>query len=267
MAQVNIRSMEKWGGRVKLVVFDLDGTLAPSKSHIDSIMAKLLSQLLTVAKVAVISGGRYSQFQEQFLSRLTIASNLKHNLFLFPTTATSFFRYRVGWRKVYAHNLTLREKQKIKRAFHEVFGANNYSQPTHHYGQIIEDRDTQITFSALGQKAPVSAKEKWNKKYNSLRLVLRRELQKLLPEFEVRSGGLTSIDVTKKGIDKTYGIRQIEKHLKIPRSVMLFVGDAIYIGGNDYAAVKTGVRYLKVDSPKETKKFIQAFVSLAKSRS
>ena len=47
----------------RLIVFDLDGTLAPSKSSLDAEMAALLNKLLGFIKVAVISGaiGRNSK--------------------------------------------------------------------------------------------------------------------------------------------------------------------------------------------------------------
>lgn len=149
-------------------------------------------------------------------------------------------------------------KKKITNAFWRVFQAVRYEHPVKTYGgDVIEDRGTQITFSALGQKAPIPPKEAWNKKYNRLRLRIARLLQKKLPEFHVRVGGLTSIDVTAKGINKAYGIRQIEKTLGVKREDMLFVGDAIFPGGNDYAVVRTGVDYVKVSGPEETKKVIR----------
>jgi hydroxymethylpyrimidine pyrophosphatase-like HAD family hydrolase len=116
---------------------------------------------------------------------------------------------------------------------------------------VIEDRGSQITFSALGQEAPVKAKAAWNKKSDTRR-ALMKIIQKELPQFEVRRGGLTSIDVTQKGIDKAYGVRQIEKVLKISMKDMVFIGDALYSGGNDAAAKKTGVQTIAVNEPKDT---------------
>ncbi|HYM65330.1 MAG TPA: HAD hydrolase family protein, partial [Candidatus Sulfotelmatobacter sp.] len=104
-------------------------------------------------------------------------------------------------------------------------------------------------------------KEDWNKKYDKLRQQMRGILQKLLPEFEVRAGGLTSIDVTRKGIDKAYGVRQIAQHLGVKIEDMLFVGDAIFPGGNDYAALQTGIDYVKVKDPTETKELIKTLIS------
>ena len=98
-----------------LIVFDLDGTLTPSKSNMESDMACMLTALLAQKKVAVIGGGKYSQFKKQLVSRLRVAPELLNNLFLFPTVGTSFYRHHHGWRPVYEKSFPLREKEKIKR--------------------------------------------------------------------------------------------------------------------------------------------------------
>ncbi len=235
-----------------LIVFDLDGTLTESKAPLKPDMARALAALLAQKKVAIIGGGSYEQFQNQFVGHFSCAPALFENLFLFPTTSTSFYRYRHrGWKKVYRKVLSVAEKKKTMRTFANAFAATGYVQPKKVWGTVIEDRGTQITFSALGQKAPVKAKAMWNKK-NDVRAALMKIMKKELPQFEVRSGGLTSIDVTKKGIDKAYGVRQIEKVLKIPIKNMVFIGDALYPGGNDAAAKKTGVQTIAVKGPRDT---------------
>lgn len=250
----------------ELIVFDMDGTLTPSKARMTSVMSALLRRLLRVKKVAVIGGGKYALFRRQFVNRIKFRGEELKNLFLFPTSSTSFYRYeRGGWRNVYSYVLSLAEKKKILRAFAEVFRDLNYGKPKKTYGVILEDRDTQITFSALGQTAPVRLKEDWNRRHNSLRLCLARLLQKKLPHFNVRVGGLTSIDVTEKGIDKAYGIRQIEKYLRVPRRKMLFVGDAIFPGGNDYAVVRAGVDYVKVSGPADTARLTRFLIKRSRA--
>ncbi len=256
--------MKKEFQNKKLIVFDLDGTLTESKSVMDSGMAKLLAKLLEEKRVAVIGGGKFGQFKNQFTSRLECLPAGLKNLFLFPTNSTSFYRFERGrWKKIYEFRLKSSEVNKISKAFQETFKKFGYQHPERNYGPIIENRGTQITFSALGQeivsrlgRRGLKLKEKWHRENNKLRLRMAAFLQKLLPEFEVRVGGLTSIDVTKKGIDKAYGVRQISKHLRIPIKDMLFVGDALFPGGNDYAARRTGVDCLEVSGPTETKKFI-----------
>jgi HAD superfamily hydrolase (TIGR01484 family) len=251
----------------EVIVFDLDGTIAPSKSSMDSEMAKLLTRLLEVKHVAIISGGEFKQFKIQLLGALKGQKINYKNFHLFPTCSSIFYRYQNGkWHEVYAHVLTGVQITKIRNAFKQAYKEIGYKDPKKVYGQVIENRRTQVTFSALGQKVVhflgkrgVAMKEEWKKK-NDVRPKMAKILQKLLPDLEVRIGGATSIDVTKKGVDKAYGVRQINKHLKIPISKMLFVGDAIFPGGNDYAALKSGIDYVAVKDPEETKKLIKKLI-------
>jgi phosphomannomutase len=245
----------------KLVVFDIDGTLTPSKAVADREMISLLLRLLERRMVAVIGGGKYALFKEQLIDRMPRRDARLDRLFLFPTSSTAFYRFsRGGWRCVYEHVLSRADKKKIEDAFERVLEDVGYIHPQKIYGVVLEDRRTQISFSPLGQKAPIPLKEAWKRKHNKLRARLARLLQGRLPGFKVRVGGLTTIDVTKKGIDKAYGIRQIEKQLHVFRKDMLFVGDAIFPGGNDYAIVRTGVDYVKVGGPEETKKIIKKII-------
>jgi phosphomannomutase len=243
-----------------LIVFDLDGTLAPSKAPLEKNMEKALIELLRHKKVAVIGGGSYEQFQNQLLGHFHCPSELLKGLFLFPTTSTSFYRYNGGWKKVYRKVLKAAEKKKILKAFDDAFATVSYVAPKKVWGKVIEDRGTQITFSALGQdivtelgaKKGVALKEKWGKENFALRLKIIKLMSKELPDFEVRGGGLTSIDVTQKGIDKGYGVKQIENTLHIPISKMVFIGDALYKGGNDAAAKKSGIQTIPTKGPTNT---------------
>jgi HAD superfamily hydrolase (TIGR01484 family) len=250
--------------RKELVVFDLDGTLAETKSEIDEEMDRLLADLLAAKKVAVIGGGKYSLFRAQLLRRLTCPKALLRNLFLFPTTATSFYRYDRGWKNVYVHELTVGERTTIKRAMREVLREVRYVPPEKTYGKLIEDRGTQVTFSALGQdvvkvlgKRGVRLKAEWKRKHGKLKRRIAELLAERLPGLEVHAAGYTSIDVTRRGIDKGYGIAQIERYLGIPKRNMVFVGDALFPGGNDYAAKRAGVACMSVLGPRETKAFIR----------
>lgn len=258
LTEKSMRKIPEKFKRKKLIVFDLDGTLAPSKRAMLKSTALLFKRLLQTKPVAVIGGGKYELFKNQLLKVIKLSKEELKNLFLFPTSSTSFYRFQNDrWRCIYSHELSVSQKKKINKAFGEIFEKLRYEHPKKKYGIIIEDRGTQITFSPLGQMAPVRLKELWNRSHNPMRLKMAKMLQGLLPEFKVRAGGLTSIDVTEKGIDKAYGIRQIEKHLRVMRKDMIFVGDAIFPGGNDYAVVRAGVDYVRVNGPEETGRVIR----------
>jgi phosphomannomutase len=242
----------------KLIVFDLDGTLAESKASVDAEMAKLLDQLLKIVKVSVISGGAWSQFEKQVLAHLSHAGILK-NLSLLPTCGTKFYRYDSNWELLYSEDFTAAEKKKILTSLQQATETPDLK-PAQTWGELIQDRGSQITFSGLGQQAPLEEKKKWDPDF-AKRKKIKVLLDKLIPEFSVRLGGATSIDVTKHGIDKAYGIRKLRDVLGIPISEMIFIGDAVFPGGNDYPAKEAGALSIRVRDPHETKRVIEAIVA------
>jgi phosphomannomutase len=242
----------------KLIVFDLDGTLAESKASLDEEMATIFSRLIDTVKVAIISGGDWPQFEKQVLSNLAKEKHLK-NLSILPTCGTKFFSYKHGWKELYAENFTPDEKKEIISSLDEAV-KESHTAVAKTWGEQIEDRNTQITFSALGQKAPLDAKKLWDPKF-AKRKKIKKILDKTLKGFSVQMGGATSIDITKPGIDKAYGIRKLKQILDIKISEMIFIGDALFEGGNDHPAMTTGVDCIQVRDPDETKRVIEAIIS------
>jgi phosphomannomutase len=243
----------------KLIVFDLDGTLAESKSAIDPEMSGLLGRLLAVERVAVISGGAFPQFQQQLVGNLPKDGDLT-KLSLLPTSGTRFYQYAGGdWKMLYAEDFSAEQKQKILAALNEAVDKSGFkAQKT--WGEAIEDRDSQITYSALGQQAPLEEKKTWDPDF-AKRKKIKAILDPMLPDLAVNLGGSTSIDITKPGVDKAYGIHKLESILNIPIAQMLYIGDALFPGGNDYPARTTGADCIQVRDPNETKRVIEAIVA------
>jgi len=187
----------------KIIIFDLDGTLAESKSAIDAEMAGLLRALLGVVKVAIISGGDMPQFQKQVLTNLPADAHLA-DLSILPTCGTKFFEYKDGWQKLYSEDLSPEQKTKIIASLTAAVASTGF-QAQKTWGEMIEDRGSQITYSALGQQAPLDEKKSWDPDF-AKRKAIKARLDVSIPEFSVRMGGATSIDVTLPGIDKKYGI-------------------------------------------------------------
>ena len=242
----------------KLIVFDLDGTLAESKSPLDAEMSGQLHDLLGIVKVAVISGGDWPQFEKQLLSNLSSDARLV-NLSLLPTCGTKFFQYAGVWKKFYSEDFTAAEKEKIISSLNKALGIAGFKVEKV-WGEVIEDRGSQITFSALGQQAPLEEKIKWDADFIK-RKKITAILDTLIPEFSVRMGGATSIDVTKSGIDKAYGIRKLRDILGISLKEMIYIGDALFVGGNDYPVEEAGVVCIPVRGPNETKPVTEAIIA------
>jgi phosphomannomutase len=241
----------------KLIVFDLDGTLAESKAAIDKEMAERLGALLTVAQVAIISGGDWPQFEKQVLAHLPKKSKLK-NLSILPTCGTKYFQYKTKWIELYAENFSKKQKEKIFDSLNQAIDESGFKAKKT-WGETIEDRGSQITYSGLGQAAPLDEKKKWDPDFKK-REAIKKTLDKLIPEFAVNLGGATSVDITKKGIDKKYGMHKLRDVLKIDISDMMFIGDAIFPGGNDYPARQSGAFSVCVKDANETKKVVEGII-------
>lgn len=243
-----------------LIIFDLDGTVSASKMPMEKEMSELFTKLISKKKVAVISGGGWRQFETQFLHGLPTSCEYFGNLLLLPASGTRLYIWRGTWCEQYAEHLSPKEKEKIMTALHETLKSTRFAHPEKTYGQQIEDRGSQITFSALGQHAPFELKSVWDPDHAKRRKIVDI-LKTKVPEFDMRIGGTTSIDITKRGVNKGYGIRKLEDYLKIPIDRMLFVGDALFQGGNDYPAKATGIDCIQVKGPEETKELIRGWLN------
>ncbi|HEY9533347.1 MAG TPA: HAD-IIB family hydrolase [Mucilaginibacter sp.] len=242
----------------KLIVFDLDGTLAESKAAIDTEMVKILNALIDVTRVAIMSGGDWPQFKKQVLAHLTNKKAFK-NLSILPTCGTKFYQYKSGWKKLYAEDFTEEQKKKIISCLTAAVEEQGFK-PEKIWGEQIEDRGSQITYSALGQQAPLKEKKKWDPGF-AKRKKIQAVLAKTIPEFSVNLGGTTSVDVTRPGIDKAYGIKKLREILDIKKKEMVFIGDAIFPGGNDYPAKEAGVASICIKDPNETKRVIEGIIA------
>lgn len=244
----------------RLVAFDLDDTLAPSKSAIHPRIGALLIALAERVEVAIISGGQLAQFTAQVVDRLPDASpGTLSRLHLLPTCGTQYYRITAdGVSTVYAHSLTEDQKSRALAAVEaEARRLGMWESET--WGDILEDRGSQITFSALGQRAPLEAKLAWDptgEKKNTLRAAVAERI----PDLEVRSGGSTSIDITHQGIDKAYGMHRLSEQTGIALDDMLFVGDRLDPDGNDYPVLAMGVACRAVDGWEDTAEFLEGLL-------
>ncbi len=246
---------------MKLIIFDLDGTLAESKQPLTNEMAELVTKLLTVTRVAVISGGALSQFLKQVVARFPNDTNLA-NLYLLPTSGAALYEWKQDdWKKIYEERLSEKEAHTIETTMREVAeetGLIHFSDQS--WGERVEYRGGQVSMSALGQQAPVTLKKAWDPDHTKRR-VLQAKIAERLLEFEVKYGGSTTIDVTKRGVDKAYGIRKLCERLGVSESDALYIGDELEPGGNDEAVYKTAVQTKSVTGPSDTERIIESILA------
>lgn len=246
----------------KVIAFDLDDTLAVTKSAISDRMAELLSELLESHQVCVISGGAFPQFKKQVIDNLHVEHHLLQNLHMMPTCGTRYYRFddiQKDWKIIYSEDLTSGDKKKITDIVESSARALDLW-PENPFGEVVEDRGSQISISMLGQQAPAEDKYAFYEKHNDKRLELRAIINEKLPDFEVRAGGTTTIDITRLGIDKAYGMEKLMAELEVGKDEILFVGDKLDEGGNDYPVKAMGIDCIAVEGWEDTALVIEAII-------
>ena len=236
----------------KILAFDLDDTLSITKTPLDKEMVEVLDEILNQYEICVISGASFAQMLTQVVAPLSgLGDDKLARVHLMPTCGTRYYRYVSGeWVLQYANDLTSDQKLKIKTALENAARSLGYweENPT---GEIIEDRESQMTYSALGQQATPTDKYAWDPD-NSKKFAIRDLVAAELPDLEVRAGGTTSIDVTLPGIDKAYGMQQLIDHAGVTKEEIFFFGDKLQDGGNDYPVKLFGIDTQEVEGWEDT---------------
>lgn len=244
----------------RIAAFDLDDTLAETKSPIADSMGSLLADLLERFDVCIISGGHLDQFTRQVVARLPDRADV-NRLHLMPTCGSRYLRHTAkgGWSDVYFDKLDADERDLAVAVLNEAVDALGLT-PEQTWGPQVEDRGGQVTLSVLGQSAPAEHKYEWDST-GARKERLRSYVAARLPNLEVRSGGSTSIDVTRHGIDKAYGMMRLLEATGVTKREVFFVGDRLDVGGNDRAVFDMGIECRAVTGPADTEIVIAELLS------
>ncbi|MFA7309629.1 MAG: HAD-IIB family hydrolase [Candidatus Paceibacterota bacterium] len=247
----------------KVAVFDVDDTLAESFQAPKPEMLLRLARLLECIPVAIISGAGFSRINDGFLVPLEKTPHIRR-LIVLPNSSAQAYTWADGWNEEYNLSLSADEKRQIKIAFAQASEDLPLIHDTKQYGERIADREAQIAFTVVGLDAPQDIKMGWDPGA-AKRRIIRDYLLKKLPEFDIRTGGASTIDVTHRGINKSYGVRWLSEKLKISPGDMLYVGDALYEGGNDAVVISTGIQTRSVTGPAETAIVIDELLSVCRA--
>ncbi len=244
----------------KHVIFDLDETLTESFQPPKPEMMALLRKLLEKVPVAIMTGAGFQRVANHVLSQLDGAPHISH-LTLLTNSAAQAYTWQDGWNEEYNHAMSPAERERIKSIIAEAETLLPVIRDTEAYGKRISDREVQIAYTVVGLDAPQEIKMQWDPDVKKRREIMAY-LRPQLAEYEIRSGGASTIDITKKGIDKAYGVRWLCERTKLQPTDMLYVGDALYEGGNDAVVIPTGIHTRSVSGPAETERVIQELLAM-----
>jgi phosphomannomutase len=248
----------------KAAIFDLDDTLAESFQPPTEEMIERLIRLLDLVPISILSAAGFPRIEAQFLDALAVSPHIDR-CYIFPNSASQcYIREESGWRQAYSLDLTPEERGAITAAIQESVTETGIIELHPKYEPQIIDREAQIAYAAIGLKATEEDKVAWDPD-QSKRRHLKTAIESRLQGFEVLMGGKTTIDITRSGVDKAYGVRWLAKHLGFKPEDMLFVGDALYEGGNDAVVIPTGIQTRSVTGPDETAKIIDELLLICAS--
>jgi len=242
---------------VRAIIFDLDGTLSEPFTPASPDTIKRLEKLLDIMPVAFLSGATLERMRTSLLDQL---SRGHENILALPVNGAQGYAYTGDtWQLLYDETLDTPERETIMAALEKVKSHRDLTdlEPA---GETVVDRRGYIAFTALGVDAPKSAKLAWDPTSEKRRSIIK-DLAVLLPGYDIYVGGTTTIDIMRKGVNKAYGIDKISTHWSFHAADMLFIGDALYPGGNDYPVMTTGVRTIQVTHPTETARIIDKYLN------
>lgn len=232
----------------KVIIADVDETICEPCQVITPEMVNQIFSLIQKGYIlAFISGTELNYLQKM------ISSQLKTKHFLLPTTGTICLEVdpEKETKETYNYKLTSEEKKEIMNAFEVLTSEFNIQTMTTKEDQI-QDRNTQITLSAIGRNAPLELKKNYDPD-GEKRKEWIKFLKTILEEnkYEISYGGTTSVDITRKGLNKAWGIKKFAEYYGIALDSILFIGDKTDPGGNDYPAT-TVVDFITVKNPQDT---------------
>ncbi len=241
------------------IIFDLDDTLVEAFQAPTPEITSRLARLLKHVPVAIMSGASHKRLKEHIIE--TLPSDIdRSRLFLFPDTAAQCYRFKDdNWIQEYNYEIDKEERATIITTIESLVPKIKHFKHITKMREHIIERPAQITFTALPHGTDAE-KLLWDPR-GKKRAKLRKLLAKKLPHFEVLSVARTSIDITKKGIDKAFGVSWLASELNSRPDDMLFIGDALFPGGNDFVVMKTKIETKQVVNPRETAAIIDKLLA------
>lgn len=249
----------------RILAFDMDDTLTDTKTPVSSRMTELLGELLDSFDVCIVSGASYEQYKIQMTNHLNFNPIRLRKLHIMPTSGTRYYRYnetKKDWELQYNEDIAQKDIERVFRGLEEAAKESGYW-PKKPVGAVIEDRKSQVTFTGLGHDAAYDDKQSWDPD-GKKRSAIIEIFAKKVTDFEAKVAGTTSIDVTKPGIDKSYGVSRLMDILNVSDSDMLFFGDKLEEGGNDYPVKAMGIDTIAVKNWHDTAARLEAILAVIK---
>jgi len=239
----------------RIFMFDIDGTLTPSRLMMTEKFAKFFDKWSERNKYYLVTGSDLDKTKEQ----LPIAY-IDRAEAIFTCCGNQMWR---DDELIYDNKFEL--TSKLKNALDIVLMSSPYK---HRYGNHIEDRGSMVNFSIVGRNCTQEQRDeffKWDEEKGERRKI-STFLKHKFKDLDAVIGGQISIDIYPKGMDKSQIIEHIEDiEEKYCPDKYIFIGDRTMEGGNDYPLAKlmTGKcfrDFYQTEGPKQTQKILESLI-------
>ena len=207
----------------KIFMFDIDGTLTPSRLRMTEKFAKYFDKWSERNKYYLVTGSDLDKTKEQ----LPIAY-IDRAEAIFTCCGNQMWR---DDELIYDNKFEL--TSKLKNSLEVVLMSSQYP---HRYGNHIEDRGSMVNFSIVGRNCTQEQREhffKWDNERGE-RKKISTFLKHKFKDLDAVLGGQISIDIYPKGKDKSQILDIIEQERLVKPDEYIFIGDRTEKGGNDY---------------------------------
>ena len=214
----------------KIYIFDVDGTLTPSRRQMDFDFEEFFYRWSKDKKYYLVSGSNIEKIKEQ-IGHLY----LKRAQGIF---ACSGNKYYVDDKLIYENKFEV--SRKLKKLLGTILSNSRYP---YRYGNHIEDRGSMVNFSIVGRDCNQEQREEYFRydNENNERKIIAEAVHDKFPNLDVAIGGQISIDIVPKGNDKSQVLEHIQNNFNNPSNPnveYIFIGDRTMEGGNDYPLAK-----------------------------
>ncbi len=237
----------------RIFMFDIDGTLTPPRQPMTEEMAEMFKGFCERNRVILVTGSDMSKVVEQVPKEIR---DLVEGIYTCSGNA-----YTVKDRVVYENEFEPPEELIVL-----LEDWKNYSHYPVKTGRHLEYRDGMLNYSTVGRNCTQQQREDyehWDAE-NGERKILRERILHMFPSLDCAIGGQISIDIYPRGLDKSQSYHRVKG--ENPNHAIIFCGDRLMPGGNDYPFFKAmGENHLScrpldiavpVSSWQDTKRFL-----------
>ena len=245
----------------RIFIFDVDGTLTPSRLPMTKEFQKFFKEWIKKNKFYLVTGSDLPKLQEQMCFYDIEAEGI------FTCCGNQFWKpdpsiVNISAELVYENKFEM--TNKLKSMLDVILMASPYPD---RYGNHIEDRGSMVNFSIVGRNCNQLQREiffEWDNKYNE-RKKISTAIKHKFPELDAVLGGQISIDIYPKGKDKSQVLDVIKQDRLVEPNEYIFIGDRTEKGGNDYPLAKLmnetdNCSYYQTDGYKQTQKILESII-------